>query len=268
MGLSYDSIPDKLVEWALTQRLFWVATAPLAEDGHVNLSPKGVKGTLHIVDGNQCWYEDLTGSGVETISHLRENGRITILFQEFEGAPRILRFYGRGTVHEFGTPEYDRLLPIDKRHISSRAAIVIDIHKVTTACGWGVPKMAFLEERTNTWDVFSKFEACDREQAAAGKPPTEDPPNGQFSLKYFWRNYNLRSLDALPGLEVAATSEKLPETTLHHRFRKDAELEAAAQKTAVGFVRRESKFIVGMLVGLMLAVGYVQAVKLVEGLSV
>jgi len=110
MGAFYDEIPSFLVPWINAQKIFWVATAPLSEDGHVNVSPKGFENTMHVVlkevdtDGekkatsNAVWYEDLTGSGVETISHLRENGRITIMFTAFEGPPRIVRLFGTGTV--------------------------------------------------------------------------------------------------------------------------------------------------------------------------
>jgi hypothetical protein len=98
MGKYYDSIPSFLNTWLTNQKIFWVATAPLSESGLVSVSPKGVEGTFHIVNENRVWYEDLTGSGVETVSHVRENGRITILFNAFEGPPRIVRLYGRGRV--------------------------------------------------------------------------------------------------------------------------------------------------------------------------
>ena len=120
MGQYYDHIPGFLIPWINAQKIFWVATAPLSESGHVNVSPKGFERTMNVVldeseDGQQLeagpdgdddrlrkatsshvWYEDLTGSGVETISHLRENGRITVLFTAFEGPPRIMRLFGTG----------------------------------------------------------------------------------------------------------------------------------------------------------------------------
>ena len=92
----YDHIPPDLIKWLLKQEMFCVATAPLSPDGHVNLSPKGLKGSFHIISPNRVWYQDITGSGVETISHLRENGRITLMFNAFEGAPRICRLWGIG----------------------------------------------------------------------------------------------------------------------------------------------------------------------------
>ena len=97
MGKFYESIPPELVPWMLKQEMFWVATAPLSPEAHVNVSPKGVRDSFHYVSPTRVWYQDLTGSGVETISHLRENGRITLMFNAFEGPPRIVRLFGIGT---------------------------------------------------------------------------------------------------------------------------------------------------------------------------
>ena len=119
MGKFYESIPPNLVKWIEAQQMFWVASAPLSGDGHVNLSPKGLKGTLHIVNEKQVWYEDMTGSGTyttfppgwtdrltvdaeptgsETMAHLREpgNGRITLMFCGFDSPARIMRIFGHG----------------------------------------------------------------------------------------------------------------------------------------------------------------------------
>lgn len=122
MGQFYEEIPTFLVSWIHEQKMFWVATAPLSETAHVNVSPKGFEGTFHIASPTKVWYEDMSGSGtytpllflfrrtsstdyrirragVETIAHLRENGRITILFTAFEGPPRIARLFGTGMAH-------------------------------------------------------------------------------------------------------------------------------------------------------------------------
>lgn len=131
MGHSVDEIPNYVMEWIPKQHVFWVASAPLTADGHVNISPKGIDGTFHVVNSRQVWYEDLSGSGAfstiqlcyktcilrcipilgaETISHIRENGRITILFNAFDGPPRIIRLYGKGNIEPvlhflcFGSP--------------------------------------------------------------------------------------------------------------------------------------------------------------------
>jgi hypothetical protein len=102
MGVFYETIPDPLIAWTLEQKMFWVATAPLAGGGHVNVSPKG-GAYFGVPDARTFWYLDLTGSGNETISHLHErgNGRVTVMFNAFEGPPRIVRFWGKGMFLEF-----------------------------------------------------------------------------------------------------------------------------------------------------------------------
>lgn len=101
MGVFYQVIPPSLQEWIPRQKVFWVATAPLAGGGHVNVSPKGAANdhdTFGLLDDKTFWYLDMTGSGSETISHLHEpgNGRITVMFNAFEGAPKIVRLWGKG----------------------------------------------------------------------------------------------------------------------------------------------------------------------------
>src|SRR5262245_40403347 len=108
MGQVSDAIDDRTAAFIAAQRVFFVATAPLAADGHVNLSPKGLD-TFAVLDPHTVAYLDLTGSGVETIAHLRENGRITICFAAFEGPPKTLRLYGSGSVIPRGEPEFEAL---------------------------------------------------------------------------------------------------------------------------------------------------------------
>ncbi|TFK68091.1 hypothetical protein BDN72DRAFT_64677 [Pluteus cervinus] len=163
MGQFYDEIPDFLVSWIQKQHVFWVASAPLSSSGHVNISPKGFEGTFHIMDSHTVWYEDLTGSASETVAHIRENGRITILFNAFDGPPRIARLYGRGTVHEFGTPEYNEFIPEGTRQPGSRAVILVDVYKVGTNCGYAVPLFAFQSHRTQLHDWATKKEGVDIE---------------------------------------------------------------------------------------------------------
>jgi len=194
MGEFFDHIPAYLLEWIMTQKLFWVATAPLTPDGHINASPKGVEGTFHAADKNTFWYEDLSGSGNETISHLRENGRITVLFTSLEGPPRILRLFGRGHSHEFGTPEYDNYITPENRNPGSRAVNVIDVYKVQTACGWGVPRFRFESDRATLVNFNGKNESR-----------AED---AKMNMKSLWREWNKESLDGLPGLTTALETEK------------------------------------------------------------
>ncbi|KAI0656849.1 hypothetical protein C8Q70DRAFT_935472 [Cubamyces menziesii] len=202
MGKFYESIPPELVPWIMKQEVFWVATAPLNPEGHVNVSPKGVRDSLHIVSPTKVWYQDLTGSGVETISHLRENGRITIMFNAYDGPPRICRLFGTGSVHEFGTPEYDKLIPPENRRPGSRAAIVIDVHKVGTSCGYSVPYFEFKGHRQVLLDYFDKRERADQVD-----------PNGhaEKGLKAYWDKENTKSIDGLPGLALAPKVERVPD---------------------------------------------------------
>jgi len=185
--------------------MFWVASAPLTADGHVNVSPKGFEGTFHIVNSRQVWYEDMSGSGVETISHLKENRRITILFHAFEGPPRIARLFGTGTVHEFGTPEYEKLLPVDVRQPGSRAVIMIDVHKVGTSCGFSIPFYTYKAPRMLLHRIAAKKEGADI-RAEATCPEALEPPQPYGGLKEHWKNNNARSIDGLPGLAVAHAS--------------------------------------------------------------
>src|ERR671912_285168 len=105
MGKRFAELDDALREFIARQHVFFVATAPLAADGHVNVSPKGLD-TFRVLGPTTVAYLDLTGSGVETVAHLRENGRVTVMFCAFEGRPRILRLYGRGRCVEPGDAEW------------------------------------------------------------------------------------------------------------------------------------------------------------------
>ncbi|OJT07933.1 hypothetical protein TRAPUB_1144 [Trametes pubescens] len=223
----YDEIPQSHIAWIKKQHIFFVATAPMTGE-HINVSPKGMDGTLHIESPTRVWYEDLSGSGVETISHLRENGRITIMFCAYEGPARILRIYGRGTVHEFGTPEYDALIPAVQRRPGSRAAIVIDVRKVSTSCGYAVPMYTFKAERSALAHYSVKMETLDSAfpprflpsadadiDAEGGAPvptvtlDTEAGPRvyAKGGLKAWWTGWNVRSLDGLPALRSAYLSD-------------------------------------------------------------
>ncbi|KAI9568101.1 hypothetical protein HD554DRAFT_818744 [Boletus coccyginus] len=208
MAKFYDEIPEWLFEWIQKQQMFWVASAPLSQ-GHINVSPKGTENSFHVVNSKQVWYEDLTGSGIETISHIRENGRITIMFSAFEGPPRILRLFGVGTVHEYGTPEYNALIPAETCKPGSRAVIVVDVYQVGTSCGYAVPLYNFVTHRTQLLRFLGKMEDNDRSLAASNGPSCD--PNLQKgkgavpyrSLRGYWLLKNMRSLDGLPGLLTA-----------------------------------------------------------------
>ncbi len=109
MAKTFDAFSDKLRSFIDRQKMFFVATAPLTSDGHVNVSPKGLAGTFAVLDDRTIAYLDFTGSGVETIAHLRDNGRICLMFCAFEGPPRIVRVHGVGDVVEPSDDEFDSL---------------------------------------------------------------------------------------------------------------------------------------------------------------
>ncbi|OBT72583.1 hypothetical protein VF21_08163, partial [Pseudogymnoascus sp. 05NY08] len=143
MGKFYDQINDNLSEWALKQSVFFTASAPTSGK-HVNISPKGLpSSTLSILSPNQVAYVDATGSGNETISHIYENGRVTLMFCSFDAAPRIMRFFCTGRVIEWDDREFDSWLAKmgNKKILGARAVIVLDVFKVQTSCGFGVPKL-------------------------------------------------------------------------------------------------------------------------------
>jgi hypothetical protein len=146
MGRVYEGIDERQAAWIAAQALFFVGTAPLDADGHVNVSPKGPIGTLRVLGPRRIAYLDGVGSGAETIAHLRENGRIVVMLCAFSGPPRILRLHGSGTVHLPGEPAYDELLErcafAEPSVPAARRSIVeVELDRVSDSCGYGVPLM-------------------------------------------------------------------------------------------------------------------------------
>ena len=178
MGERGNSIDPDLAAWIGRQRLFFVATAP-SGGGHVNLSPKGLD-TFAILDQRSVAYLDLTGSGVETIAHIRDNGRITVMFCAFEGPPKIVRLHGRGEVIESADPGFPELLSRFTPRPGARSVIRITLERVSDSCGYGVPTMEYLGERT--------------QMAAWAEHKGED------GLRAYRAHKNARSIDGLPGL--------------------------------------------------------------------
>ncbi|MGH9115403.1 MAG: pyridoxamine 5'-phosphate oxidase family protein, partial [Acidimicrobiales bacterium] len=125
--------------------VFFVATAPLAGDGHVNCSPKGNRGELAVLDERRVAYLDQTGSGVETIAHLQENRRIVLMFCSFEGPPRVVRLHGTGTVSYPGSARFTAAADHfpGAGGVGVRAIITVDVERVADSCGYGVPLMGF-----------------------------------------------------------------------------------------------------------------------------
>jgi hypothetical protein len=181
MGKTFATLNETLGAFVRRQHVFFVATAPSGPGGHVNVSPKGLAGTLAVVDHSTVAYIDVAGSGVETIAHLRDNGRITLMFCAFDGPPLIVRLYGRGEVLMPGEPGFDALrgrFPADLQAV--RSIIVTHVDEVRTACGYGVPFMDHVEDRD------------DQVRWAERK--------GADGLEQYLVEKNTTSLDGLPGL--------------------------------------------------------------------
>ena len=153
MGKCYAELDERLRKFIATQSVFFVATAPCltraGDGGHVNLSPKGYRDTFAVLGPRTVAYLDLTGSGAETIAHLRQNGQITIMFCSFDAAPKILRLYGRGHVVLPGQPQWTGLARHFAQHNggSQRAIIVVDVQRIADSCGYAVPEMELKAER-------------------------------------------------------------------------------------------------------------------------
>jgi hypothetical protein len=146
MGKNYDILSADLRAWLAQQTVFFVATAPLAAGGHVNCSPKGGD-SFRVIGEREVAYLDLTGSGIETISHLQENGRIVIMFCAFEGPPKIVRLHGRGEVIYPGDPTYFDLSQSFAPHHGARAVIRVAVSRISDSCGFGVPHLDFVGHR-------------------------------------------------------------------------------------------------------------------------
>jgi hypothetical protein len=146
----YEEISGRLRGFIEAQPMFFVATAPNGPGGHVNLSPKGMTGTFVVLGGHRVAYLDFHGSGAETIAHLRENGRITLMFCAFEGPPTIVRLHGRGRAVPVTDPEYQellRLFPEPPDTHGARSIIDVDVERVSDSCGYAVPLMAYESDR-------------------------------------------------------------------------------------------------------------------------
>jgi hypothetical protein len=147
MGKTYDHLDERLRRWIAGQRLFFVATAPSGAGGHVNLSPKGHADTVTVLDEQTVAYLDLTGSGAETIAHLRDNGRITLMLCAFSGPPRILRLHGHGRVvlpEDGAWPGLAARFPTRR---GARAVVVVQVKRIADSCGSAVPLYEYAGER-------------------------------------------------------------------------------------------------------------------------
>lgn len=184
MGKTFDGVSEDLGAWLVRQPVFFVATAPLAVNGFVNCSPKGNRDEFVVVDPRRVAYLDQTGSGVETIAHLKENGRIVVMFCAFEGPPRIVRLHGTGRAISKDSPEFDTLAAAfpGAMGVGARSVIVVEVERISDSCGYGVPLMSFDEHRP-TMDQWSSRK-------------------GEVGIRDYWSEKNRESIDHLEGLDL------------------------------------------------------------------
>lgn len=179
MSKLYESITPPLISWIEQQKMFFVGTAPLANDGHVNVSPKGGP-SFQVLGPHEVAYQDYTGSGIETAAHVRENGRIVVMFCALEGPPKIVRLHGQGTVIDPSHARYVEFTQLFPPNPGTRAFIHIVVDRVSVSCGFAVPFYEFRGPR-DTLDRVAREE-------------------GPEQLDAFRAAHNQRSIDGLPGL--------------------------------------------------------------------
>jgi hypothetical protein len=182
MSRVYEQIDESLKTFIEAQQMFFVATAPLSGDGLVNLSPKGLD-SFRILDPHTVAYLDLVGSGVETVAHVRENGRIVLMFCAFEGKPNIVRLHGCGQAIEPRQPEFDDLRALFPRFPGTRSVIKVVVHRIADSCGYGVPLYRFEGHRSQLGDWAER--------------------KGPEGVRTYKNERNRISLDGLPGLRSA-----------------------------------------------------------------
>jgi len=184
VGKILKTLDDEAKQFIKEQSMFFVASAPVDPEGHINLSPKGLD-TFRVLGPETVAYLDFTGSGVETIAHLKENRRIVLMFCAFQGPPNILRLYGKGRTVELNEPEFNTLQAHFPVYESTRAIIVIELTRIANSCGYGVPLLRHEGERSQIAAWASK--------------------QGPDGLKAYRQEKNSRSIDGLPGISEPET---------------------------------------------------------------
>jgi hypothetical protein len=183
VGKVYDRIDARLREFVLAQPVFFVATAPSGADGHVNVSPKGMRGCLAVLGEHRVAYLDYTGSGAETIAHLRDNGRITLMFCAFDGPPKIVRLHGRGECLLPADDRFDEIyaaFDVGAAEHGLRSIIAVDVERVSDSCGFAVPVMEYVSDRPLLTEWSSR--------------------KSDEGLVAYRAEKNARSIDGLPAL--------------------------------------------------------------------
>lgn len=179
MGKVYPAIDESIRTFIEAQPMFFVGSAPLDRDGHVNVSPKGFD-TLRILGPTTVAYLDLTGSGIETVSHLKENGRIVLMFCAFQGPPKIIRLHGEGRVIEPAEADFPQLATRFPEYEGTRAIVLVEVSRISDSCGFGVPLLEFKEQRKQLSGWAHKL--------------------GTQGLETYREEKNRRSIDGRPAL--------------------------------------------------------------------
>jgi hypothetical protein len=192
MAKTFETIDSGLAEWLKGQPVFFVSTAPLDAEGSVNCSPKGNRDEFAVLGERRVAYLDQTGSGVETIAHLQENGRIVVMFCAFAGPPRIVRLHGSGRVVCTGTDEFATLEDAfpGSANVGVRSIIVIEVQRISDSCGYGVPLLSFQGHRP-TMDQWSTRKGLD-------------------GIRKYWSEKNALSIDGLGGLAPPTEPSRSP----------------------------------------------------------
>ncbi len=178
MSKVLPEIDDRLADWLRKQHVFFVSTAPLADSGHINTSPKGGD-AFRILGPLEVAYLDYTGSGAETVAHVRENGRILLMFCAFEGPPNIVRLHGEGEIVQPGDPGWATVSAQFPNTPGVRAIIKVQVKRVSSSCGFSVPNMDFKSDR----DALIKWTEA----------------KGPDGLRDYRAQKNVKSIDGLPA---------------------------------------------------------------------
>ena len=189
MAKLFEEIDEKLRAFIERQPMFFVATAPSGDGGHINVSPKGGSNLFQVTGPHGFAYVDLMGSGIETVAHLRENGRVCVMFCAFDGGPKIVRLHGTGTPIQQGDDDFAAALArfdiTDEQRDAVRSVIEIEVTRVADSCGFVVPRMDYVGER----DQLYRY--------AENRLRKE----GEDAVRAYVTANNAESIDGLEGLD-------------------------------------------------------------------
>jgi hypothetical protein len=175
MAQIYTELSARHSEFIAAQKLYFVGTA--TADSRINVSPKGMD-SLRVIDPQRVVWLNVTGSGNETSAHVQADARMTIMFCAFDGAPLILRLYGKSRVVHFNDPDWAGLYARFNPLPGARQIVDLAIDRVQTSCGMGVPLYDYNAER-------GQLEAWAEKK-------------GETGLHEYWALKNQASIDGLP----------------------------------------------------------------------